>query len=100
VDGSLGATIGGELMASIDGQEIRGELVTLGWAAKHFNISPQLMSVYKVRTGEPRLTPTGREAITRNPFPQPVLKIGVSDLYRLSELEEWNARRQPRASTE
>jgi len=87
-------------VASIDGQPIKGDLATLTWVTDRLGINRQAINTYRVRSKGSGVTPTGRRSSSPNPFPQPVAKVAGVELFRIADLEEWNARRQPRGSTE
>ena len=74
--------------ASIDGEKIRGDLVTLSGAADVLGLDLRALSVYRDRD---------KAGNTRNPFPKPVAKIGRSDLFRLADVLAWGERRRPRS---
>jgi hypothetical protein len=76
-------------MASIDGVEIRGEMVTLTGAAERLGLDRRNLETYKHRD---------RAGRTRNPFPGPVAEIAGVSIWRWSDIEAWNARRRPRSS--
>jgi len=76
-------------VASIDGVEIRGEMVTLTGAAERLGLDRRNLETYKHRD---------RAGRTRNPFPVPVAEIAGVWIWRWSDVEAWNARRRPRGS--
>lgn len=75
--------------ASIDGETIRGDLVTLEGAARLLDLDPRALSVYRNRDKAGR---------TRNPFPEPVAKVGRSELFRKADVLAWDGRRARRSS--
>lgn len=74
-------------MGSIDGQQIRGDMVTLRGAAERLGVDRRMLETYRSRD---------RYRATRNPFPAPVLEVAGVSVWRFTDVLEWNARRSPR----
>lgn len=77
-------------MASIDGVEVRGELVSLTGAAERLGVIVQSLNSYAAR----------KRAGVRswNPFPDPVVKVLGSPLYRWADIDAWDKARQRRST--
>ena len=76
-------------MASIDGVQIRGDMVTLTGACERLGLDRRNLETYRHRD---------RLGRTRNPFPGPVAEIAGVSIWRWSDIDAWNARRRPRGS--
>jgi predicted DNA-binding transcriptional regulator AlpA len=73
------------VVASIDGVQVRGELVTLNGAAVRLGLTRSTMDTHALNGGS-----------RRNPFPEPVLVVSSVRLWRVVDVDRWAANRQVR----
>lgn len=77
-------------MGSINGINIRGDLVSLTGAAERLGLDVRSLNVYADRK---------RAGVkSHNPFPEPLVTLLGHKLYRWSDLDAWDRARQRRST--